>query len=64
MKLDTFKKQPILGILRGVELDSIEPLFDSIITAGLKTVEITMNTKDASNLIVKAKKVCLAKHFI
>ncbi len=44
-------KTPILGILRGIEENSVEMLSDTCINAGLHYVEITMNTKSASNLI-------------
>ena len=46
-----FKKKPILGILRGIEADIIEPLADTVISAGLETIEITMNTEGAGGLI-------------
>lgn len=51
-----FKKKPILGILRGANLDIIEPLIETVISSGLETLEITMNTQGASELIKKAKK--------
>ncbi|MDD5561257.1 MAG: bifunctional 4-hydroxy-2-oxoglutarate aldolase/2-dehydro-3-deoxy-phosphogluconate aldolase [Candidatus Omnitrophica bacterium] len=51
-----FRKKPILGILRGVKADIIEPLVESVISAGLETLEITMNTDGAADLIRKAKK--------
>ncbi len=57
MNVAEFKKKPILGILRGAENSVIEPLIETIIEAGLKTLEITMNTKGAVELIRKAKKV-------
>lgn len=49
-----FKKLPIMGILRGVECGSIEPLLETIESSGLKTIEITMNTTGAADLIRKA----------
>jgi len=52
-----FKKLPILGILRGVSLDRIEPLTRSIISSGLKTIEIAMNTPLAAKVLRKAKKI-------
>jgi len=55
MKLSSFKQKPILGILRGVELAVIDQLVDTIISAGLETLEITMNTPHASELIKKVK---------
>jgi len=57
MDVVSFKKKPILGILRGVKADLIEPLVETVISAGLATLEITMNTPDAAELIRKAKQV-------
>lgn len=56
MDISRFKRKPILGIIRGVGPDSIEPLMEAVISAGLETVEITMNTKDAAESIKKAVK--------
>ena len=58
MDLADFKKKPVLGILRGAEEGIIEPLVEAVISGGLETLEITMNTVDAPELIRKAKKVC------
>jgi 2-dehydro-3-deoxyphosphogluconate aldolase / (4S)-4-hydroxy-2-oxoglutarate aldolase len=55
--VNKFKKLPILGILRGIERDSLEPLIETSISAGLKTIEITMNTENAAELILKAKRI-------
>lgn len=54
MDVARFKKLPVMGILRGVELDVIEPLIEAVISAGLETLEITMNTFNATKLIKKA----------
>ncbi len=51
MDISQFKQLPILGIVRGIESDAIEPLVETVISAGLKTIEITMNTPGASDLI-------------
>ncbi len=51
MDIAKFKKLPILGILRGIEPDCIEPLAETVISAGLGAIEITMNTKGAAGLI-------------
>lgn len=59
MDAEKFKQLPILGILRGIESDVLEPLISTIEAAGLKTIEITMNTKGAPELIRKA--VALSK---
>lgn len=53
MDIARFKKLPVMGILRGVGSDIIEPLIETIISSGLETIEITMNTKDAAQLIRK-----------
>jgi len=57
MDIAEFKKQPVLGILRGAELEQIEPLIETVVSAGLRTLEITMNTPDAAQLIQKARKI-------
>lgn len=56
MDVARFKNLPILGILRGVEPDAIEPLVESVVDSGLETIEIAMNSKDAALLIKKAVK--------
>jgi len=56
MDIAQFKKLPVMGILRGIEASVVEPLVDVCVSAGLKTIEITMNTKDAGILIKKMKK--------
>ena len=64
MDIAEFKKLPIMGILRGVEPSVLEPLIEAIVSAGLKTIEITMNTRDAALLIrqavkAAAKRLCI-----
>mgnify|MGYP001562954321 CR=1 FL=1 len=54
MDVKKFKKMPILGILRGIGANIIEPLTETVIDAGLETIEITMNTGGAATLIEKA----------
>lgn len=54
MDVVRFKKLPLMGILRGIEIDAIEPLLDTVKSSGLETIEITMNTKAAADLIKKA----------
>jgi len=51
MDVNQFKQLPIIGILRGVEADIIEPLVETVVSSGLQTIEITMNTSGASGLI-------------
>ncbi len=56
MDIVKFKKLPVMGILRGIKADVVEPLVDSMVSAGLGTIEITMNTLQAEKLIKKMKK--------
>ncbi len=57
MNVDDFKKQPMLGIVRGVNANQIESLINAVIISGLKTLEITMNTANAAKLIRRAKEL-------
>ena len=57
MKIEEFKKLPVMGILRGIEADIIEPLVETIVSSGLKTIEITMNTEGAPKLIQQMVKI-------
>lgn len=56
MDVERFKKKPLMGILRGIQMGQIEPLIETCISAGLETIEITMNTNGAPELIRKAVK--------
>lgn len=51
MDVKKFKELPLLGILRGIDEKVVEPLVETVVSAGLKTIEITMNTAAASSLI-------------
>lgn len=51
MNIYEFLQQPVMGILRGVHEKNIEPLVEKIVESGLKTIEITMNTDNAPELI-------------
>ncbi|MBN3039203.1 MAG: bifunctional 4-hydroxy-2-oxoglutarate aldolase/2-dehydro-3-deoxy-phosphogluconate aldolase [Candidatus Omnitrophica bacterium] len=50
-----------MGILRGIGTDAIEPLSAAIISSGLKTVEIAMNTPGAPDLIKRMLKAAEGK---
>ena len=54
MDINKFSKLPLMGILRGAESDIIEPLIEAVIDAGLETLEITMNTRNAAEIIEKS----------
>ncbi len=51
MDVNKFREFPLLGILRGIEADMMEPLVETVVSAGLQTIEITMNTDGAPDLI-------------
>ncbi|MBD3270935.1 MAG: bifunctional 4-hydroxy-2-oxoglutarate aldolase/2-dehydro-3-deoxy-phosphogluconate aldolase [Elusimicrobia bacterium] len=57
MDIDRFKQKPILGILRGIDLDIVEPLVETMVAAGLETVEVTMNTPHALEIIQTMKTI-------
>ena len=56
MKFDPelFKSEPVLGIVRGIPESSLEGVLSSARDAGLKFLEITLNTGDALRLIEAA----------
>jgi len=51
MDIERFRRLPLLGILRGITADDIEPLAAVIADSGLEAVEVTMNTQGATSLI-------------
>lgn len=56
MDIGRFKKLPILGILRSGANTPVEDLVETVISSGLETIEIAMNSVDAANLIRRAVK--------
>lgn len=54
MNINEFRKVPLVGILRGIDSGSLQPLIEACIDAGLKSLEITMNTAGAEVLIQQA----------
>ena len=58
MNIQTFKQLPILGILRGITLEAVKPIADVSINAGLKAIEITMNTENEPKLNETMRKHC------
>ena len=51
---DLFKQAPIVGIIRGLPADAVRQLLPRYREAGLTTIEITMNTPGATDLITHA----------
>lgn len=58
MKFDSelFKREPVLGIVRGVPKSCLEGVLNSARDAGLRFLEITLNTKHALPLIESSVK--------
>ncbi|MFA5367204.1 MAG: bifunctional 4-hydroxy-2-oxoglutarate aldolase/2-dehydro-3-deoxy-phosphogluconate aldolase [Dehalococcoidia bacterium] len=56
MDIDRFRELPLMGILRGVQSDVIEPIVETAVSSGLQTIEVTMNTPGAPDLIKRAVK--------
>lgn len=57
MDITNFKKLPLMGILRGIEAQHMEPLVETVVSSGLRTIEITINSENAGNLIRIASRV-------
>jgi 2-dehydro-3-deoxyphosphogluconate aldolase/(4S)-4-hydroxy-2-oxoglutarate aldolase len=49
--LGRFRKLPLLGILRGVDASVVPDLVECVVSAGLETIEVTMNTPAAPEII-------------
>jgi 2-dehydro-3-deoxyphosphogluconate aldolase/(4S)-4-hydroxy-2-oxoglutarate aldolase len=54
MNVSEFKRLPLLAILRGGDTTIIGPLVDTVVEAGLRTLEIAMNTPGAAAMIERA----------
>ncbi|MBI4389010.1 MAG: bifunctional 4-hydroxy-2-oxoglutarate aldolase/2-dehydro-3-deoxy-phosphogluconate aldolase [Nitrospinae bacterium] len=55
-ELARFEEEPVLGIIRGIVAESLPGVMDAAIAAGLRFVEITLNTSGAPRLIEKTRK--------
>jgi 2-dehydro-3-deoxyphosphogluconate aldolase/(4S)-4-hydroxy-2-oxoglutarate aldolase len=56
LDIKDFEKLPLMGILRGVDETDINGVMESVIDAGLKVIEVTMNTPNAAGLISKIRR--------
>lgn len=61
MDVVRFKQLPILGILRGGNVDTVAPLVETVVAAGLETIEIAMNTPDAAEMIRRMVQVAAGR---
>lgn len=52
--LSLFEKEPVMGIIRGVDEDSLPGVLEAAYAGGLRFLEITLNTPGAFPLIQKA----------
>lgn len=52
--LAVFEKEPVLGILRGVDENSLTGVLNAAFSGGLRFLEITLNTPNANHLIQQA----------
>ena len=57
MNLREFRARPLLGILRHITEKELVPVFEVSIEAGLRHLEIALNTKNAFRLIGRARKL-------
>lgn len=55
--MSSFWKMPLIAIMRGFPLDTVEPIVEAIGNGGLRALEITMNTDGAENQIRRAVEV-------
>ncbi len=53
MDIHSFKTFPLMGIVRGMDPADTEPLLETVVEAGLKTIEVAMNTSGAAGIISK-----------
>ena len=55
--LEDFKKHPFMGILRGITLSDVPNIIEVSVSAGLKYIEVTLNTENAFEIIAEMVKV-------
>ncbi len=53
---NSFYKAPIIGIVRGIDHETVKEIAKSYIEAGLTTLEITMNTPNAPAIIAMLRR--------
>jgi 2-dehydro-3-deoxyphosphogluconate aldolase/(4S)-4-hydroxy-2-oxoglutarate aldolase len=54
--LSSFQKEPVMGIIRGVAEENLTDVMSTVVSAGLRFVEVTLNTPKALHLIEEASK--------
>ena len=53
---ELYNKAPIVGIVRGLPIETIKKIVETYLKAGLYTIEITMNTPGATSIISSLRK--------
>lgn len=61
MDLARFRQKPLLGILRGIREQELEPVLEAAVAGGLESLEITLNTVGAPELIARAREIAGAR---
>ncbi len=56
MDISKFSQLPLVGILRGIKEESVDLLVETVVSAGLKNIEVTMNTAGADKIIARMVK--------
>lgn len=56
MDITRFRKLPIMGIIRTSEDIPVEDLIETVVSSGLTTIEIAMNSHAAASLVTRAVK--------
>ncbi|PKM99320.1 MAG: 2-dehydro-3-deoxyphosphogluconate aldolase [Elusimicrobia bacterium HGW-Elusimicrobia-2] len=56
MDIKKFRELPLMGIIRGLPLDKAASFADCIVSSGLRTLEVTMNTEKAGEVLKIIKK--------
>lgn len=54
---EQIESSKIFAIVRGIDPDKMEPLFQALLDGGVKNIEITLNTKDALKSIEKMNRI-------
>lgn len=61
MELGLFAGTPLLGILRGIRNEHVVPLAETAADAGLRAIEVTMNTAGATGLIRRMREAAAGR---
>ena len=54
MNIENFEKLPVMGIIRNLDEEDLEPLIETAVDSGLETLEFALNSNNALSLIRNA----------